>query len=492
MNRRKSRPLELVRRVFVYALMVAAISVLVVLLTLKVLGYQFNFNTRTVERTGLVQYDSFPRGALVSIDGKSYENTQTKSMVLPGQHQFAMSLKGYEDWQKTQTISAGTVTWLSYVRLVPTEKRIASMHTFDNIGSTLASPDHRFMAGTNLSDVGDPQLVLIDFRDSRQPKVTGYKINTEKLTGYDMKVSDKHELSIVEWSNSSKYILIKHVYNVGDGDKTEWLWVDREVPSVVVNITTLLNLPLKSVHITDEKTAYVLQENGDVRRADIDSGNISRPLISDVKSFNTFGNEKISFVGETKSERTAGIWKRGWDQPTIITTLPLMDNQQLNIDLSTYFFKDTVVVTIGQTLTIYRGDLPNTEESRVAFVQTGKKFTLNRNVTDLEISNNGRFIFAEDRNGFVSYDLEQAMISQELKKSHPNKVRWIDDYHTWQVDESGQLVMQEFDGVNSYQLMPADPSKDVLLTQDGRYLYAFALNDKSKLELTQLSMIAKN
>ena len=67
------------------------------------------------------------------------------------------------------------------------------------------------------------------------------------------------------------------------------------------------------------------------------------------------------------------------------------------------------------------------------------------------------------------------------------KLGWIDSYYVWQIDDGGRLVMQEFDGVNSHQLMPAAKGYDVLLTQDSRYIYSFSV-DGETVTLQRLSM----
>lgn len=488
MNRRRPRSLELARRVFVYTLMVVAVSVLLVILTLRVLGYQFNLETRTVEQTGLVQYNSFPRGAMVQIDGNQYETTQTKNTVLPGQHQFAMSLKGYENWHKTLDIKAGTVTWLSYVRLVPTEKKIESVHEFDQLESVKTSADSRFMAGISHDENGSLAINYIDFRDSRRPKVSEQALDLNKLSGYE-DVTTTHSFEIVEWSKGGRYLILKHNFKTEGGtDQHEWLMADRESPSGLVNITRLINLPILEIHMAEGKEAYMLQEGGDIRRIVIDSGLVSGPIISGVESFGIYDADSIAYVGKQGDQRVTGVWRRGWTQPTLISKLPRTDKSPVHVAISKYFFKDTVVVASGPTLTIYRGTLPGSEEAKAAFLQTGKTFTLNRQVGNLQISSNGRFVVAEDKSGFVTYDLERDSTSQELRKYQPSKINWLDEYHVWQVDETGHLIMQEFDGINSHQLMPAEAGQDVVLTSDNKYIYGFAKKEDGKTELRRLYM----
>ena len=86
------------------------------------LGYTFDPNTKELQQTGLVQYESHPGGALVYVDDMELRRTPTKSIVLPGKHTFSMKLDKYEPWQKTLNIKSDTVTNLNYARLIPTKR----------------------------------------------------------------------------------------------------------------------------------------------------------------------------------------------------------------------------------------------------------------------------------------------------------------------------------------------------------------------------------
>lgn len=491
MYARPSRKKELARRTLVYLLMTVAVVVLLVILMSRVLGYQFNFETRSVQQAGLIQYDSFPRGARVSVDGTLGDRTQTKSTVLPGQRQFAMHLDGFETWQKTLDILPGTVTWLSYVRLVPTEKKIQDTELEHTLSSVLASPDRRFMAAVSQGDQTSPELVLMDFRSSSQPSIGIFAIDVDELSAYQSdSMAKSHQLTIDRWSDSSREIVIKHRYTLSDNSKhTEWLWVDRERPGRVVNLSKLLGLTLSDVQPIAGGDVYILQADGDVRRADVDSGSISRPLLSRVLSFDTYGENILSYVGWEDKERVAGVWQRDWQAPTVLARLPesSAESQKLKITVSEYFNKDTTVISSGSTVTTYRGALPSSDEALAAFLQTAETFTLNRPIDSLQISPNGRFIVAEDKIGFISYDLERRETSQGVKKYTPASLRWLDSYHVWQIDAAGQLTMQEFDGVNSYGLMSVAPGYDALLTTDGRFVYGFTKNGDT-VTLNRLSM----
>lgn len=493
MQRKRSRKIEIFHRVIIYSLMTATVALLLVVLILTVVGYRFNFRTNSVEQTGLVQYNSYPSGAIVKVDGRRFETTQTKGLVLPGQRQFSMTLDGYESWQKTLQIEPGTVTWLSYVRLVPTEKQIESIDVLPAISNAVTSPDRRFMAGVANNLSGQPEITLIDFRDSKQPKISNHLIDTTDMSGYaEADVEVVHDMKVVRWSASSRYMLLKHQYTLpGQPPQIEWLWVDRESPEAPVNITSLLGLPLSDVYFADGKDMYVLQENGDIRRASVDDGSISRPLISQVTWFEVYDNNTISYLGTEGENRVAGVWRNGWSSPTTLMSVPSESDHQMHISVSKYFNKDTVAISDGTSVHVYRGSLPSSKEAKDIFIQSPRNFTLSRPVNNLQFSEGGRFVVAEDSQGVVSYDIERITVSQEFEKFHDQPVRWLDGYHLWQIDDSGQLVMQEFDGLNYQDLMPASSGYDVSLTKDGRYLYGLLATEDDALELRQLSMVAK-
>lgn len=489
MYQRQSRKKDTIRRVAVYTVMASAVIVLLIALTLTVLGYRFNFQTQQVEQTGLIQYNSLPTGAVINVDGKLFGKTQTKGMVLPGQHQFSMSLDGYETWQKTLDIEAGTVTWLSYARLVPINKKVITSHSIPRLSGAIASRDNRYMAGVAVSESGQPLFVLIDIRNSKEPKVTEYPLDMTSLTGVEPDLTADHTLSAVEWSRSSRHVLLKYSYKTEDGSsRTDWLRVDRDAPSSIVNISKIINLPLVDMRLADDRSAYALQENGDVRRISVDAGTISRPLLSNVKQFDIYDNNTVAYIGENDQGRMAAVWKQGWKNSEQIMSIPSSDSQSLSVRVSSHFNKDTVVVGHGSTVFIYRGTLSESEELRPALLGSMKRFTLNRPLNNLQISDNGRFILAEDDSGFISYDLERLSVSQEIKKYDNVPLRWLGTHHIWQIDESSKLVMQEFDGLNTYRLMPVSHGYDVLISHDNKYLYGFHLSEDGMVELRRLSM----
>ena len=498
MYQKKNRKKEIVRRTFVYATMVTTLVVALCVLLFMMLGYRFNPAMRTVEQAGLVQYNSFPRGAKVSIDSVDLDVTPAKNMVMPGQHQFSMKLNGYEPWQKTITIRSDTVTQLDYARLVPAERNITTVRDITGLETAKFSPSGRFMFGVGVNAEG-PMMLWGDIRNADTPKFTEQLFDTTKLSGYDDALyPDRqptiHTFSIHAWDGNGRFVLLKHHYTIsGEAQQTQWIRLDREKPNELVDISAVVGFGIRDITFanTGGDMLYVLQGNGDVRRVRLGELTISRPLLTGVEEFSLYDEDTIVFIAAEAQNRTAGIWRESWEKAQVIHTLAADDQERtMHIRASRYFSKDTVVVSVDDTATIYRGTLPGSETALEAFLQTGKKVSLGRTATALSISDNGRFVMLRDAASFISYDLERLSLSAETVLRGETQLAWLDAFHVWHVDETGELLMQEFDGANPHKLLPATTGYDAVLSENGKFVYAFSKKDDA-LRLQRLAMTAQ-
>ena len=498
MNQRRNRKKELARRTLVYALMTATLVVALCVLLFTMLGYRFNPTTREVEQAGLVQYNSFPRGATVAVDSANLEITPTKNMVMPGQHQFSMKLTGYESWQKTVMIRSDTVTQLDYARLVPSERKISTMRDMTGVETTKFAPGGRYMLGIGVTAESRPMALWGDVRSADAPRFSEQLLDTTLLAGYDDELHHEHPATthsylIHAWDGGGRFVIVQHRYTVeGESMQTQWIRLDRDKPKEIVDISRVVGFAMRDVKFgSSGDNLYVLQENGDVRQVRLGDSTISRPLLTGVEKFSLHGTDTVAFVGVLADAKVAGIWRENWKTPQIIRTLTAEERDlPLRIDVSEYYNKDTVVVNVGDMATIYRGTLPGSEEALMAFLQTGRKIALGRTATDLSVSDNGRFVVLRDYAGFISYDLERMSLSAEIALRGDTQLRWLDGFHLWHVDETGNLLMQEFDGANPYKLLPAAASHDVTLSSDGKFVYGLLEKD-GVLELRRLAMTVK-
>lgn len=492
MHNRNSRKKDLARRVFVYTVMTTSVIVVVISLSFSMLGYRFNSKNHSIEQTGLVQYRSTPRGAMVSIDGKDIDTAPTKNTVLPGQHQFSMKLKGYENWNKTITIRSDTVTQLDYAKLVPAERKIKPMRDLTGLESVKFSPDGKYFAGVGTDKDGVLATFWGDLRSPDNLRISEQPIDKSLLNGYEPENKDaQHSFVVDKWTGNSRFVIVKHNYKINDQPtQTQWLRLDRDNPKEILDISKGVGFAMREIYFkgSNGNELYVLQDDGSVRNVSLNDLTISRPLLTGVKKFTLYDTDIIAFVADRSDTRVAGIWRDDWKEEQIIRKLTANEKgQQFDIQVSEYFDKDTAVVSVGDTATIYRGTLPGSETAMAAFLQTAKEVSLGRPIEKISISGSGRFILLSDKTGFISYDLERESLSTEIALRGDSKLEWFDSYHIWHVDESGQVLMQDFDGANAYKLLPATAGYDATFSGDGKFVYAF-VKEKDKLQLQRLAM----
>lgn len=487
---------EIVRRTLVYTIMTLMVIGLIVVLLWHNFGYQFNSKDLKIEQNSLVQYDSFPRGAQVSIDGNAFNLTQTKGLIVPGQHQFTMKLNGYEPWQKTLDIKAGTVTHLVYARMIPEKKEATNLKEYPVLESAKFAPGGRFMAGVGVVN-GTPKLFWGDVRSYNNPKFTETDISTQHLAQYDV-ATTKHQFAIAEWDFAGRYVLLKHIYTPeGSDSKIQWLRFDRDNPKEMIDVTNIASVDILDAHFigTNGNELYVLQNGGHVRQMNVAGASLSRPVLSGVQSFVLYGSETIAYVGTEANVKVAGVWKKGWEQSRIMyRAASAQTDDVVKIKASKYFNKDTVVVTVNDTAQIYRGDLrPPTEDSEAVkkFLNSVKKVAFGRTIKDLTLNSDGRMVILKDETGFVNYDIERETISPVIALDAPSELKWLDEFYVWRRDASGKLLIQEFDGTNAHTLTPVAAGYDAALSPDGKYLYSF-VSDGDKLILSRLKMTTES
>lgn len=476
MHQTPSRRKELARRTFVYALMTLTVIGLVIVLMLLMLGYRFDVTKRSVHQTGLVQYDSLPRGAMVRVDGEAIRATKAKSIVLPGERQFMMHLEGYEPWQKTLTIQPETVTYLDYARLVPTKRRVSTMTELGLVQSARFAPGGQWLV-TVSGSVAAPIISWTDVRDTKKPKYTTHPLPVAKLLGYDKEKPDaSHRFTIHEWDTGARFVLVKHQYETADGPRLQWLRLDREKPEEIIDITTLTGLTLRDATFagTSGATLYALQDSGELREINLSQSTISVPLVSHVSQFSLYGDQMIAFVAQQNNVTAAGVWKKGWKQPRTVRTLSANEAQlPLSVRVSHYFHKDTVAVAVGQTVTMYRGELGDSDDAMQLFLSKSRSFQFGRPVKGLTIGDNGRFVVVRDEAGMMSYDLERLSVSRHIALTPGEQVAWLDSFHVQRRAADGGLVMQEFDGANEHRLLEG-VAFETAFSSDQRFMLAVA------------------
>ena len=108
-------------KVFVFMWLILAISfvTLAVSLTVSAAGYRFNWQARTIVKTGLIVLESDPPGAAVEINGKDLAATTPlrQTYLLPGYYDVLVRQEGYIPFKKTVKVESGQAQYEDTITL---------------------------------------------------------------------------------------------------------------------------------------------------------------------------------------------------------------------------------------------------------------------------------------------------------------------------------------------------------------------------------------
>lgn len=125
------------------------------LVMLYAAGYKFNSENRSIQKTGMLDIETSPKGALIHIDGKLQEKISLAALVrkpeaittpakiknlLPGEYLLKISSEGYWDWERKVNIYPGQALNFEDIALVRKEMPMAV--TGSGLAEALLSPGH--------------------------------------------------------------------------------------------------------------------------------------------------------------------------------------------------------------------------------------------------------------------------------------------------------------------------------------------------------------
>jgi len=464
--------------------MTFSVIALVVVLVFVMLGYQFNSNDGKIEQGGLVQFDSQPSGANVTIDGNSFgTQTTSKTTMTAGQHFITMNRSGYNPWQKSITVVPGAVLWLNYARLVPTNIESKNMSDLSSVSSAVASPDSESMA---IKD--DPVTPVIKLSDLTRDdaRLSDLSLPADSFTAPDEGKSQQFTIS--SWDPDSKYLLVKHTYN---DDRVEWIVVDTNNVNESKNVTTLLDIQASKLLFSnaDSSVLYALIDS-DVRKINLNDATLSRPLITNVDDFDLYSDSMITYtsLADSAGKRMVGYYVDGAQASRVVKMVD-DGSSPLRFTVGRYFNETFEAIAVGDTVEVLSGDLPRDNKTKLA-LKALTSFTVKGGVQYLSDQTNGRFIVAQNGPTYATYDLElEKMTTTTLKGSSAvsRELSWLDKYHVWS-DRDGMLRLYEFDGANQQDIMKVVPGMSVALTPNGKYIYGITKSDNGMYHLTRAQM----
>lgn len=478
----------LLRRIIFSSIATLSVLIIAAFAILFMLGYRLDSGNGRLEQGALMQFDSAPNGADVYIDNRNIgSRTATKQTVVAGTHSIRMSRAGYQDWNRTLTLNAGTLTWLDYIRLVPNDRPVQTLTTYESLTNLVISPDNKWALAQEKAEV--PSFHLIDLRAEG---VKSSIIELPQSSYSDATTSDvTHSFAIVSWDNGGRYALVKHLYK----DQTEWLVVDTQNVEQTVNVTQLLGVGLSDLKFagTSGKTFYGLTSEGAIRKIDLGAATISRTFVTHVESFNLFDNTIISYIGldpADASKRVAGVYRDGDESPHVLRTIDAANSTML-VSFGRYFSDNYVAIAEGNVVSLLRGSFPGSSSQDASSLAPLTTFDLPGAVTALSFSPGSNYVLAQSGTSFKSYEIEHkrtdvGMLPTEAGAS-ASTLKWLDGSHLW-TDDANTLVMRDFNGINPFSIMTVTPGYDASLSQNGRFFYAVGKSDKG-FHLQRVTMI---
>jgi hypothetical protein len=465
--------------------MTLSVLTLVFALIFVLLGYRFDSESGQIEQGALLQFDSVPSSATVVVDGKTLSSkTPTKSTILPGSHTIVIKKDGYNSWTKTLDAVPGTLTWLNYAILVPTNISVEKVLDLKTSYASMGSADGKTMVIQQNASV--PTFDVMDLKSdtAKQSTVT---IPTD-LYSSAKDAGVTHKFTINQLDETGRYVVVEHNY----ADKKEWLVMDTKDVTRTKNVSALMDLPISSVALsgTNGSVLFVLT-GADIRKLDLSSETISRPLVSNVTSFGLYSTGAITYIGNSQTDatkRVVGLYVDGDNGPRILRTVDGDPNVPLHVATSHYFDKDFIAISYGQKVDIIGGTYPASGSEDNSSLSDFASFSFDSNVDRLSFSPTGDYLLAESGSNMTSYNIEHQLTSNFSIGSSASPINWLDNNHIWS-DNDGKLTIRDFDGLNSYMINNVVSGQGVALTTNARYLYSIGTTaDGYQLQRVRLQL----
>jgi len=464
--------LEIIRRTALYGLMSIAAIVITLFLLAVALGYRFNRGSGTLEQSALVQFKTVPSGATINIDGMTIgSTTPTKYGVTPKIHKFEMIKKGYVSWTKDLNTKSGNLYWLDYPILVPKNLEIKEIFSYQNLESSLPSPDNRYILLQK--NIKDTNFELIDLR-SEEPNIKNLNI-PPALLNFPNKENAIFKIS--SWDDGGRYVLISADLK----DKTYWISIDTRSVEKSQNITNLVGNNFKELKFGDTSgnILYGITDKSELKRINLDSQEKLKTISLNTESYKLFDNKWVFFVSRYTENNSGmyslGLYRDGEESPTTIYSSS-KSNDIVDIAGGRYKGTDFIAILRNSIVEIWGGNFPNYGDKLED--KMTKTDTLNAlaNLTEMSFSPKSDYLLLQFGSEFGFYYFEHDIKGSFSIPGQVSAVKWFNDDYIYS-NNQGSLVIREFDGSNSNNIMQSLNDQAVVYSQDAKYIYAFQKNN---------------
>ncbi|MEO8691419.1 MAG: PEGA domain-containing protein [Candidatus Saccharimonas sp.] len=487
MHKRKSKLRERTELVFIYTAMIAAIAIILSSLVLVVQGYRFNQYDGKIEQGGLVQFGSLPTGANVVVDNVQLSSkTNSKITLSSGDHEITYSRLGYSDWKKSVTVEPGTILWLTYARMFPTQPVTAIIDGGEPVTSEAISPNQTWLAYIRNPSV--PDISLVNISDTT-PQVTHVAIPEASYTVASDATSQRFKL--LSWDKDSQTVLVEHDYN----DTSEYLVLSMRGSNTAYNVSTELGLKIKKIEFSsgDSNVLYAQTSANDLRRINISSSTISGPLVTNISDFTASGQVVITYVTLANKDgiRQVGYVSGGSSVAKVIASYVLGDDVPIHAAIGDYFNERYIALSHGMAVDVSTtGSLPSSDSISILNLKPVTQMLLGDNADYLGFSpSDKRMVYAQYGGNRVStYDLELGLSSiVTMPSSLTREIDWLDDFHI-SATIDGSVSYYDYDGTNGQMVATGVTNLPLVVEGNNKYMYYFTTSDTGN-SLTRVSLL---
>ena len=454
MDPEQAKKRQTLRVLFSEAMMVLSVIIVMTVLIMITSGYWINQNFE-VERRGMLEVFSSPTSADIIVDGESdwMAKTNNSKIVSSGEHMVTISKDGYGDWSKKITIEEGLMYRLPYVRLFPNEREV------EKVGE----------ANARLSSVSQDRSLMLLANNTTTWKILHLGDNVT-VSDYDVKnvlsevsggADAVNNISGIEWNGDNNKTLVKF--------GNEWALLDLKDASKSLNLSKTFGMSFGTVKFFDKSGENLLVvENGELRKINVREQAISKILASKVTNFNIYEDSVVYVAGDLETGKKVSVLKKIEDEP-----IALLDAQGGKVFAAlTKSYRDTYLTVVEDgKLSLYKGQLPRNKNDQNSFEKvfdTEVGFIPER----IKVGFGGAFVIMSNGRNIVALDMESEDVTKFEVEN--DKIGWLDNYLLYVVDDNGDMIVYDFDGLNRRELSKNASQRLSATISEDKWLYYFS------------------
>ena len=253
----------------------------------SVFGYRVDLTKISFTPSGIIQVNTFPPNSTVTINDQTLPFlSNNRTNVTGGNYLVKVSQRDYYDWQSVLPVKLRTVWWAE-AKLVPIVKWVATVKSYNNLLSSFASPDRRFL----LNHLADNQFELVDLRTDTP---VYQKIDfTELLPAAEAALLNLH---FFDWNLGSDSLIFQ---DIASGSKTTYkLSLNNISPTGLINLsTTFPGIKFDEIKIasSDGKTNFVRSSEA-LYRINFDNTGVVEKVADNVADYRVLNLNQLFFL----------------------------------------------------------------------------------------------------------------------------------------------------------------------------------------------------